>query len=356
MELWELISASGIRTRPEDLTVFARELPDNLGNSLASVLPDREIQSIQTESMKITRRSFTASYRTWNAEVPIGERAVSVERSQVQLLPLGQLLIMTEWEQIMQFMAQGGTLPTDRIVQTIYNDVAENVIAVRNRVELARGDFLDDGKFTLTSENGLKGIEYDAGLPTTHRYTVGTLWSDTANSTPLSDELVATQLITDDTYGKTASWARAPKAIITLLRLSKEYRRAMYPAVADAALPGSLSLDQVNQVRSLNELPQLVAYDHKLTVGGTNGVDTRVLPADRFILGTADVGETQWGLTAEALSLATSNSIDFFAKNGPGITALAWKKPNPYTGLTQVASTPMPVAGDINGLVSLKVI
>lgn len=352
MELWELISSTGIRTRPEDLTVFARELPDELGNSLNSVLPDREIQSIQTESMKITRRSFTAKYRTWNAEVPIGKRAVSVERQQVGLLPLGQMLIVTEWESILQFMAQGGTLPTDRVVQTIFNDVAENVNAVRNRVELARGDFLDDGKFTLTDENGLKGIEYDAGLPATHRYTVGTLWTDPA-ATPLSDEVTANQLITDDTNGKTVAWARAPKAIRALLARNLEYRRAMYPGVADAALPGTLSLDQVNQVRVLNELAPLLPYDHKLTV---DGVDTRVLPADRFIIGTADVGETQWGLTAEALSLATSNSIDFFAKNGPGITALAWKKPNPYTGFTQVASTPMPVAGDINGLVSLKVI
>lgn len=353
MELWELISASGIRTRPEDLTVFARELPDELGNSLQTVLPDREIQSIQSESMKITRRSFTAKYRSWNTEVPIGKRAISVERTQVQLVPLGQMLIITEWEQIMQFMAQGGTLPTDRIVQGIYNDVADNALAVRNRVELARGDFLDDGKFTLVNENGLVGIEYDAGLPATHRYTVSVLWSDYANATPLSDEITATQLITDDTYGKTATWARAPKAIVALLRRSIEYRRAAYPAVPDAALPTNLSLAQVNQVRDDNGLPQLVAYDHKLTV---DGVDTRVLPSDRFILGTADVGETQWGLTAEALSLATSNSIDFFQKHGPGITALAWKRPNPYTGLTQVASTPMPVAGDINGLVSLKVI
>lgn len=352
MELWELISASGIRTDPANLTTFARELPDNLGNSLQLVLPDREINSIQTESMKVTRRSTTAKYRTWNTEVPIGKRSVLVERTQVQLLPLGQMLVVTEWEQIMQFMAQGGNLPTDRLVQAIYEDVAENVNAVRNRVELARGDFLDDGKFTLTDENGLKGIEYDAGLPTTHRYNVGISWDQTS-ATPLSDELAATQLITDDTYGKTASWARAPKAVITLMRRNLEYRRALYPGVADASLPGTLSIDQVNQVRVLNDLPQLVAYDHKLTV---DGVDTRVLPADRFILGTSEVGETQWGLTAEALSLNNSNNIDFFAKNGPGITALAWKKPNPYTGFTQVASTPMPVAGDINGLVSMRVI
>jgi hypothetical protein len=352
MELWELISASGIRTRPEDLTVFARELPDELGNSLNSVLPDREIQSIQTETMKITRRSFTAKYRTWNTEVPIGQRAVSVERQQVQLLPLGQMLTITEWESILQFMAQGGTLPTDRIVQAVYSDVAENVNAVRNRVELARGDFLNDGKFTLVDEYGLKGIEYDAGLPATHRYTVATLWSD-PTATALTDEVNANNLITDDTKGKTAAWARASRVLRPFLARNIEYRRATYPGIADNALPGALNLDQVNQVRIANHLTPLVDYDHKLSV---DGADVPVLPADRIIIGTTDVGETQWGLTAEALSLATSNNIDFFAKNGPGITALAWKKPNPYTGYTQVASTPMPVAGDINGLVSLKVL
>jgi hypothetical protein len=302
--------------------------------------------------MKISRRSHTAKYRTWNAEVPIGKRQAAVERTQGQLLPLGQLLIVTEWESILQFMAQGGTMPTDRLVRLVYDDVRENVNSVRNRVELARGDFLTDGKFTLTDENGLKGIEYDAGLPSTHYYSVATSWADPA-ATALTDEINAGQLVNDDTRGKTLAWARGGKAVRNYLARNIEYRRAAYPGVADNALPGTLNLSQVDQVRIANELPALVPYDHKLDV---DGVDTRVLPPDRLIMGTADVGETQWGLTAEALSLATSNSIDFFAKNGPGITALAWKKPNPFTGYSQVASTPMPVAGDINGLVSLKVI
>jgi hypothetical protein len=361
-DLWSAVSNSGIATTPEVLTEFARTLPDDIENNLSSILPDREVSSIKWATRTTTRRNTRAAmYRTWNAEVPIGTRAGQIEAKEGEFLPIGQELILTEWEQIQLFMAQGGSLPIDRVIEVAYNDIATNTQAIRNRVELARGAFLDTGKFTLTDENGLRGIEYDAQLLDTHRYQVSVSWSD-PTATALTDEINARKIIIKDSVRKTApSQARANSQLRTYLARNIEYRRAAYPGVVDAALPGTLQLAQVDQVRGLNFLPALVDYDHQIT--DPNGVDQYVIPTDRLILANPDVGDTQWGLTAQSLSLrlspvsaAQSSTVDYFAKNGPGIVASAWMRNNPWTIYTQTDATPMPVAGDINGLASLRVI
>jgi len=156
MQLWDIVS-------PADLTVFARTLPDEFPDSLDRFLPDRLIAGIKSRIAKKTRTNVVAQYRAYNAETPIGNRPISVAVTEVLLPPVGHKLMLTEWERLSLDAAHNGGTALDEMVATVYDDVENSVRAVRNRAELARGDFLTDGKFTLAAENGLT-IEADFGL------------------------------------------------------------------------------------------------------------------------------------------------------------------------------------------------
>jgi len=342
MQLWDIVS-------PADLTVFARTVPDELPDSLNRFLPDRVIAGIKSRIAKKTRTNVVAQYRAYNAETPIGNRPISVALTEVLLPPVGQKLMLTEWERLSLEAARNGGTALDEMVATVYDDVENSVRAVRNRAELARGDFLTDGKFSLVAENGLT-IEADFGLPGTHVVTAAILWSVVATAVPLSDEQTWIQVLKTDS-GKPPVAAICSSTVIGWLLRNAEYRAAYWGG--GAASQPNLNRAQLAQVRSDNGLPPLNEYDHQLYV---NGANARVIPVNRFILVTDSVGESQWGLTAEALDFATTAAVDFVLADAPGLVSSAWKSPDPVTGWTKTNATFMPVAADINGLFSATVL
>jgi hypothetical protein len=234
------------------------------------------------------------------------------------------------------------------MIAQIYDDFEANTSAIRNRIELARGDLLVDGKFTLAGENGLT-LEADYSLPADHKPAPATLWSDLANSTPLTDELAWVKKVKDDS-GEAPVASIASSTVIGYLLKNAEYRSAYWGG--NAAAQPNLNRAQVNQLRVDNGLPPLVEYDHQLSVGG---VSTRVIPIDRIILVTADLGETQFGITAEALELVGSNAVDFTREDAPGLFAAAYREVDPVTGWTKVGGTCMPVLANPLGLLCADV-
>jgi len=341
MQLWDIVS-------PADLTVYARAIPDEFPDSLNRFLPDRVIAGIKSRSARKTRRNVTAQYRAYNAATPIGIRPVSVSLTEVLLPPVGQKLALTEWERLNLALAESGGSALDAMVATIYDDVENSVRAVRNRAELARADYLVDGKFSLVAENGLT-IECDWALAGTHKPTAAILWGG-ALAVPLSDEQAWVQIIKTDSGTAPVAAIMSSTVIGALLR-NAEYRAAYWGG--SAAIQPNLNRAQLTQVRIDNSLPPLVEYDHQLEV---DGVNTRLIPTNKFILVTGSVGESQWGITAEGLDFATTSAVDFVLADAPGLVASAWKTPDPVTGWTKTNATFMPVAGDINGLLSATVL
>jgi hypothetical protein len=63
-------------------------------------------------------------------------------------------------------------------MKAIYNDGQNLTSYVQNRLELAWGDILTDGKLTI-NENGFQG-EADFGVPSSRRSPPAPLWSNTS--------------------------------------------------------------------------------------------------------------------------------------------------------------------------------
>lgn len=327
---------------PAALTFAAREVPEPVENSLAKILPNREIDGIKTQAVRGTRKRFKAQYRSYNAEAPIGQRGGSMTVTEIKLPALSEKLPIDE--ETIHLLSQGASdAQVAAIRDQIFDDVDNLTVSNRNRVEETRGQFLSTAKVTI-NENGFTD-EADFGLPVSHKATAPTLWG-AAGATPLTNEKAWAKIVRQDALAR-PTLATTSEAVLDVLAKSEQYRVAFWQR--DEAFSPTLSLDQVNQVRAANGLPPLNIYDGEVPNAAGTG-SQRVLAENLFILTTDTVGETQWGTTAEALELVGSNAVDFSAKDAPGLTVVQYRTPDPVAVWTKVSSVVMPVAGDINGL------
>ena len=334
-------------TTPAERTFFARQVPEPIPNSLESILPNREIDGRKTHVVRGTTQAFKAMFRGYNAETPIGQRAASAEVSEFKLPALSEKLPLDE-ELIFRLNEAASDQMIGRVRGQVYDDITNLVTSIRNRVEEARGQFLATGKVTI-NENRFTA-EADYGLATDHKVAPATLWG-AAGATPLSDEIAWVQKVEDDAQVVVTRTTMSRRVFNQLLK-SDEYRVAFFGAAA-ATVP-TLNPQQLNSVRESFNLPPINLYDGK--VPDNSGGVQRVIADDLVILTTANVGETQWGLTAEALKLAGSNAVDFTAKDAPGIFVTQWGVEDSVAVWTKASSVVMPVAGDINGLLVADVL
>lgn len=340
MELWDILN-------PSDLTRFSREVPQPQNLILNRFLPDATVNSFKPRIRTVTRTLTAAKFRVWNSENFIAKRPVAVSVAELELPPLGQKLPLTEREILEAALA--GNDPNGDVVGQIYDDAEHNVRATLARMELARGQLLSTGAVTI-DENGLVGVEADFGLAGSHKPTAATLWSVVATATPLSDEEAWIQQMVDD-GGDRPSNAITSRRIFNYLRQSDEYRAAFWGGVTTSQ--PALNPDQVNQVRSTYNLPPITIYDAKVDVDGTS---QRVIDDGLFILVADGAGETQWGLTAQALQVASGGTdAAFTRRDAPGIFTAAYKQTEPASRWTSTYAVGLPLLMDKTRLLAATV-
>lgn len=330
-----------------DLTVFSRQVPEPIENSLVNVLPNVEVDGIVTQQARHTRKTFTAQYRAYNAEAPIGRRGDSMVRSELVLPPISEKLPVDE-KLIHQLNQAPSKTQTDKIIKKTYDDVENLTISIRHRAEKARGEFLSTGKVSI-NENGFVD-EADFLLASDHKVAPTILWSD-PTATPIQDELEWVRKVRKDAKVKPTRATISEKLLFTLLK-NEEYRSLFWQR--DAAFAATLTPDQLNQVRKQYGLPEFNVYEGE--VPDENGDPVRVINDDLYILTTDAVGESQWGTTAESLELVGSNAVDFTMEDAPGLTIVQYREPDPVGVWTKGAAVFLPVAADINGLLVADVL
>lgn len=323
-----------------DTTVFARALAAAEPGGLARFLPNRNVNAISSQVARVSRVTRAAQVRAFDAETPIGRRPLSVARSSVDLVPIGEKLPLGERQILMEYLQnQNSDAALDQVRAEVYNDVANTVGAVTNKVEQLRGEFLFSGAISL-DENGFIQ-EADFGLDPSHDLGPGDLsdgaWD--AGGDWVTDLTAWVQLVAADSGSQV-------EAVVVSTAVRNALVRNVREAYAGAnALTGAL----FQEIWSDSGLPELVVYDGQ--VGGV-----RNTPANKIALVTAEVGETQWGLTAEGLELIGSNAVDTAVTAPPALVTSVWRRPDPVGIWTKTNATALPVAGDINGLLVAEVL
>jgi hypothetical protein len=335
---------------PATLTGFVRELPAPRNWILEQLLPDVVVNDIEAAIDQYTRHNRAAKFRAYDAPTPIGQRD-EWKRDRISLPPLGEKLMVTEWERLQLERIRSGGDNTDAIANQIYDDAEVITRHTRARMEVARGDVLTDGMLTLSDEQGLT-LEADFGLPASHQVAPGTLWSDHANATVLSDLNGWADTYVDDA-GEPPGALWTSRTVVNHMLQNDEIRSLVGSL---AGTPNIVTRQQLNTALEAHGLPPVIQYDVRIDVDGSA---TRPVPQDRLLLMPEDpssLGRTVWGITAEALELAGGENpaIDF--EDAPGLIGVVEREMDPVRVMTNVSGVGMPVLSDPQRLMVADVI
>lgn len=337
---------------PAELTWYAREVPSPANLLLERFLPARQINHIEAELGEITRTNRAARFRSWDTPVGIGKRD-TFETRRVKIPPLGQKLPVGEYEMLQLSLARTGGNDRAAMIEEIYRDTDNNVRSIYNRLEIARGDVLTDGKFTLVNEDGLS-LEADFGLPVGNNVTpAGALWNDATNAVPLTD-MRGWMMSYATLNGVRPGFMVCGEAVISALEMNEEVRQAisyggniLKPFATDAELAS---------IFGTNRFPQIVPYD---TIIDWDGSNKRVLPENKVIFlppTPSDLGFTAFGITAEALALMGSNNPQLTFQQAPGLIAVTTREGDPPRVWSKAGATAMPILTDVRKLMVATVL
>lgn len=330
---------------PDDLTVFTRNVPLIQNLVLNQILPDRTINDNRVDIGLLTKTGRTARFRVFDGPIHVARRDVYQAQS-IALPPLSDSLAMGEYERLqIQFARTGGT-NQGALINAIYDDAAILTNNVRRRMELARGDVLVDGKFTLAGEGGLY-MEADYAVPGGNFKTASPLWSDAANSDPITDLNNWCQSYLDLNGFLPGGMILSRTVINNLLGNAK--LRTGYGSILGVA--NMLTRQQIESAFESYTLPPIkLVYDSSVDVDGTS---TRVLPNNKVIFVPPEgqpLGYTAWGVSATALELTNSSESDLSFEDAPGIVGVVEKQGPPYRQYTFVDAVGMPVIENPNFL------
>lgn len=324
---------------PATLIDYVREWDLEVNRPQAKLTLDEFLPNRPTDDLEFKIRKGAlndedaAEYRAWDTPAVMTDRpGVSYIRG--SLGPVSRQIPLGEEEYLRSQALLRGT--NDPVIEAIYEDAERMIRAVQVRVELARGDVINDGKVTIT-ENGLT-LEANYGRAGAMSVTAATLWT-AGGATPLTDLLGWVQTYVD-TNGSEPGLLLMPKERIANLALNAEMRG--YAAI-NGVTPPRINANTIANILENEGLPPIQLYNTQVRVNKTK---TRVLPVNKVFLMPAagePLGHTFYGVTAEALKLRAKGLIEQEAM--PGVVAVVTETDHPvqtYTVGTAIALPAMP--------------
>lgn len=300
---------------PATLTGYARQAMSEIESkkgSLARWLPNRDVEDIVVRFVSGQAGLVAeASYRAYDAAPTIGDRPTG-KRHTIELPPLGQELVISEYEQL-----RNRNATDESMKKAILTTTRQVVQAVADRIERLRGTVLVTGAATIP-ELSPDGDNF--GRKASHSVTAATLWSGSAD---ILEDLEAWKQIYIDTNGV------EPGAIVTSSRVIMAIagNSAFKTNLANGGSRRA-SVEDVNSILSGLTLPELVAYDRRTSSG-------RVIADDRILFLPAAVENDNWegtelGATFWGQTLTSQDeAYDIEDGENPGIVVGAYKNEKP---------------------------
>ncbi len=300
---------------PATLTGYVREALADIEarkGSLARFLPNREVDDILVRFIAGQSGLVEeASYRAYDAENQIGKRPAG-KRVLLELPPVGQTLVITEYEQLRNRNASD-----EAMLKAILSTARQVTQAVADRIERLRGTVLTTGIATIP-ELSPDGDNF--GRKASHSVTAGTLWSGAAN---ILEDLETWKQIYIDSNGVDPGAIVTSSRVISAIAGNDAFQTQLINGGARRA-----SVADVNTILSGLNLPELIAYDRRTSKG-------KVLQDDRLMFlpeaveandwsGT-QLGATFWGQTLTS----QDSSYDIEESEQPGIVVGTYKNEKP---------------------------
>lgn len=323
---------------PDALTTFVREVPAPPGLGLLNQFPTRFVNDNRFDFAEVLRTNRTARFRTFDGRIHVSERDGGTDKW-VPLPPLSSSLNMGEYERLQLEFARTGGTRDQALAAAVYNDATILTREVLNRLELAWGDILTDGKLTMLSAAGEPQLESDFAVPPENIVTAATPWTTVATAPALTN--LRTWSDVWKLGGGVDGVIRTSQRVIRLFQANKEVIDAVYGSTQGRT---RVNLTELNDLLSADGLPTLVpAYDGQVDVDGTA---TRVIADDKLIITPRDLGDlgsTVFGISATALELVNSNLAELTFEEAAGIVGVVIKLGPPFRQFTFVDAVGMPI-------------
>lgn len=335
--------------QPVDLIEFIRRVPLPANLTLSNLFPTTTRGTNKVNFSEITKTNRTARFRSPDGRIHAADRDGYSDKV-ITMPPLSDSRSVGEYERLaLENLRLGGTRP-QALIDAIYDDGADLTRYVQNRMELAIGDVLTDGKFTPSE---LGGAETDFGVPGSHLITVGTSWATVASSDPFAD-LVGACDIYEATNGFRPGFAISARQSLRQMQTSTKMINAIKGAQTGST---RVSQQQIMDLFDGEGVPtNWIINETQLDV---DGVSTRTIPADKIILGPPnpeDLLEIRYGLSATALELVDSAQAEFSFEDAAGIVGVVIKEGPPFRQFTFVDAVGMPILKDARKLMVLDVV
>lgn len=329
--IWDLVD-------PVELTNYVRAFEIEMNRADAAFMLDRYLPNRTTNELEFSVRRGgmndvdVAVYRAWDTPAPMTDRP-GTSRIAGELGPISRQIPLGEEERLRRDSLLRNT--NDPIVDGIYADAERMLRAVAARIELARGDLIDDGRVNI-NENGLQLVA-DWGRSAGASPTAAIQWDLPATAVPLSNLL---DWVEDyvDLNGFEPAEVLIARAMFGRLALTDEIRNY---AASGGTVPTRLNAEAVAAVFAAEGLPPFRIYDGQFRV---NGVRTRVLNENKVYLmppASASFGETRFGVTAEAIVMQSRGMIT--ETMAPGIVALVHANDHPVQTFTLATAVALPI-------------
>ncbi|SEI44825.1 Phage major capsid protein E [Arthrobacter sp. yr096] len=322
---------------PAELTGYVRAaLADIEANrqSLARWLPNREVPRITVRFVK-GRNGLVieAQFRAFDAEPAIAG-STSGQRVILELPPLGQKRVISEYDQLMDESA------SDETIRASILDEAKNVArAIADRIERLRGTVLETGKATVVQDNF--SFDDDFGRDPSHTVVAPVLWSD-----PTADRLGQfagwSEVYAASNDGQTPGSAVMSRKAFTALSSGDQFKTTLIGGAQRPAIEA-----EVKAYLQAAGWPEIYIYDRRTSAGRVI-TDTKVLLLPEAVdpnTGTSQLGNTFWGRT---LTSKDSN-YDLADSEQPGVVVGAHKSETiPHIATVESDAIALPVLANAN--------
>lgn len=330
--LWDLVD-------PVELTNYVRAYELEMTRADAAFMLDRYLPNVTTNELEFSVRKGAmndvdvAVYRAWDTPAPMTDRP-GTSRIAGELGPISRQIPLGEEERLRRDSLLRNT--NDPLIDGIYADAERMLRAVAARIELARGDLINDGAITI-NENGLL-LMADWGRSAGASPTAPTVWTNLATSKPLVDLLGWVEDYVD-LNGFEPMEILLTRGMFGNFALNADLRSY---AASGGTTPSRLNAEAVASIFAAEGLPPFRIYDGQFRVNGTR---TRVLDPNKVYLmppASASYGETRYGVTAEAIVMQSRGMItDTMA---PGIVALVHANDHPVQTFTLATAVALPIS------------
>lgn len=255
-------------------------------------------------------------------------------------------------QQFLMLMSSNNQTLIDTVLNRIFNDTIELLIAAASTRERMRALLLTTG--IIAFANNGQAFYYDYGMADEQKRNAAVVWTDTANADPIADFQDAIDYIEQET-GSTPATALMNQYTVRLLRSIDSVKNAIFIVNSFVNATNILTDDVVNNYFEATVGVSIRVLKKRFT--DENGVVQPYFPNGIVTLvPDGALGNTWFGTTPEEADLQSAPNIATVSIVDTGVAITTMKQADPVNVETKVSQICLPSFERVDEVVILDVL